>query len=127
MVNAYGLLYVLSAVYYVFRVSRSSQVGHDNWIRAIIFHPAGKHIISAADDNTYRIWEIKTGRCVKRIEAHERFVSCIAWGRQALSTHDGDTKPDATVARVVNVIATGSSDQVCASPIPYYSSQLYLL
>lgn len=89
----------------------SSQVGHDNWIRAIIFHPAGKHLISAADDNTYRIWDLKTGRCVRRIDAHERFVSCIAWGRQALNV-ETDGKSDAAVARVVNVIATGSSDQV---------------
>ncbi|KAJ7577381.1 dynein regulator [Mycena floridula] len=92
-------------------------VGHDNWIRAIIFHPAGKHLISAADDNTYRIWDLKTGRCVRRIEAHERFVSCIAWGRQALSVHDAEAK-GTEVARVVNVIATGSSDQTVKIWLP---------
>lgn len=90
-----------------------AQVGHDNWVRDIVFHPAGKHMITAADDSTYRIWDLKTGRCVRVVEAHERFVSCIAWGRQTVSAEsNGNTTEGSPATRLINVIATGGSDQV---------------
>jgi platelet-activating factor acetylhydrolase IB subunit alpha len=104
-------------------------MGHDNWVRALIFHPAGKHLISAADDNTYRIWDLKTGRCVRRIDAHEKFVSCIAWGRQTISVPNTENPAAGEVARVVNVIATGSSDQVqrfCYSCVLDYNDAYWL-
>ncbi|KAK9719769.1 Lissencephaly-1 [Basidiobolus ranarum] len=68
-------------------------IGHDNWIRGLVFHPSGKFLISASDDKTLKIWEIKTGRCVKTLEAHSHFVTCAAFN--SLSP----------------VVATGSVDQ----------------
>jgi WD40 repeat protein len=77
-------------------------------------HPTGKHLISAADNSTCWIWVVKTRRCVRQIEAHEKFVSCIAWGWQAISSNESEKdKVDAEkVARVMNAITTGNSDQV---------------
>ena len=103
--------------------------GHDNWVRALVFHPNGKFLLSASDDKTVRIWELATGRCSKTIEAHAHFVTCMSWGRTtiagpaqngATSTigQDGQaqvqmqmqaTQPE---RRLVNVLATGSVDQV---------------
>jgi platelet-activating factor acetylhydrolase IB subunit alpha len=85
------------------------QVGHDNWVRALTFHPCGKYLLSAADDHTVRIWDLKTGRCVKKIEAHDQFVASIVWGRQVVTGTDGQEE---TVERPINVMATGSSDKV---------------
>jgi hypothetical protein len=104
-------------------------MGHDNWVRALVFHPNGKFLLSASDDKTVRIWELATGRCSKTIEAHAHFVTCMSWGRTtiagpaqngATSTigQDGQaqvqmqmqaTQPE---RRLVNVLATGSVDQV---------------
>lgn len=54
-----------------------SLIGHDNWVRQVIFHPSGKFIVSVADDKTLRVWDYKNRRCTKSISAHEHFVTCL--------------------------------------------------
>lgn len=96
--------------------------GHDNWIRALVFHPTGKFLLSASDDKTIRIWDLTTGRCTKTIEAHNHFVTCMAWGRTTVpgqQQNGSEGKSDSQAAgskRLVNVLATGSVDQVRYPP-----------
>ncbi|KAI0531959.1 nuclear distribution protein pac-1a [Xylaria digitata] len=56
-------------------------VGHDNWVRALVFHPGGKYLLSVSDDKTLRCWDLsQDGRCVKVIgEPHERFITSLQW------------------------------------------------
>lgn len=54
-----------------------SQVGHDNWVRGVLFHPGGKFIVTCADDKTLRIWDYKNKRCMKTLCAHEHFVTSL--------------------------------------------------
>lgn len=61
-----------------------SQVGHDNWVRGILFHPGGKFIVTCADDKTLRIWDYKNKRCMKTLCAHEHFVTSL--GKQLLTS-----------------------------------------
>jgi platelet-activating factor acetylhydrolase IB subunit alpha len=99
------------------------QVGHDGWVQAVTFHPCGKFLLSAADDHTLRVWDLKTGRCLKKsafifltvvltdltsivVEAHSPFVQCVAWGPTPV-TEGGDESD-----RIVNVVATGGTDKV---------------
>lgn len=77
--------------------------GHDGWIRGLVFHPTGKYLMSVSDDKHMRVWEMATGRCTKKIQAHEHFVSCIAWGNVG-GNGGGNEK------RRVNVVATGGID-----------------
>jgi len=86
-------------------------VGHDDWVRSLVFHPNGKYLLSAADDHTIRIWELKTGRCIRKIEAHERFVSSLAWGRQTISSDTNGKAGGSSGPPLMNVIASASSDQ----------------
>ena len=67
-------------------------------MRALVFSPSGKHLLSVSDDKTMRVWDLATGRCVRVVEAHSRLATCIAWGRSRV----GDAP--------VNVVATGSVD-----------------
>jgi platelet-activating factor acetylhydrolase IB subunit alpha len=124
--SVYGPLYV-SLVFPPFvssKFSVNNQVGHDNWVRALVFHPSGKYLLSASDDKTIRVWDLKTGRCAKTIEAHSHFVTCLSWGRMTSTATNGGEKsaatngagPEANV-RMVNVVASGGVDQVRTSVV----------
>lgn len=80
-------------------------------MRSLVFHPNGKYLLSASDDRSIRIWEIKTGRCIRTIAAHDRFVSSLSWGRQATGTEEGK---EGDASNLMNVLVSGSSDQVSA-------------
>ena len=55
-------------------------VGHDNWVRAVVFHPGGKYLLSVSDDKTLRCWDLtQDGKCVRVLAAHEQFISCLRW------------------------------------------------
>lgn len=103
-----------------------SLTGHDNWVRAIVFHPTGKYLLSAADDYTIRVWELSSGKCVKTVQAHGHFVTCLAWGRQSTTAKaDGGDQSKAngassadSVERVANVVASGSVDQTIRIWLP---------
>jgi len=98
--------------------------GHDNWVRALVFHPSGKFLLSAGDDYTVRVWELSTGRCMKVVQAHGHFVTTLAWGRRTLATTEananGSTATNATdhAPKFVNVVATGSVDQTIKVWLP---------
>ncbi|KAH9857429.1 nuclear distribution protein PAC1 [Lenzites betulinus] len=87
-------------------------VGHDGWVHGLVFHPNGRYLLSAADDGSIRIWEIKTGRCIRKVETGERFMSCLAWGRQTSggNAHAEGKDGQAEAPRRVNVIASGCWD-----------------
>ncbi|KAL5489979.1 LIS1 [Sanghuangporus weigelae] len=90
--------------------------GHDNWVRALVFHPTGKFLLSCSDDKTIRVWELATGRCIKTVEAHGHFVQSMAWGRATTGgtvLNGAGAGPDGKgeEEKRVNVVATGSVDQ----------------
>ncbi|PWN53954.1 putative platelet-activating factor acetylhydrolase ib alpha subunit [Violaceomyces palustris] len=99
-------------------------VGHDNWVRGLAFSPNGKNLLSVSDDKTMRVWDLKTGRCTKSIDAHNHFCTSIAWGRARVDGGGGSAPaPDGASAaetngkggaaesiRTINVVATSSVD-----------------
>lgn len=58
------------------------KIGHDNWVRGLVFHPSGKYLLSASDDKTIRVWDIKNQRNNKTLESHQHFVTSL--GRKIL-------------------------------------------
>lgn len=54
-----------------------SLIGHDNWVRGVVFHPGGKFLVSASDDKTLRVWDLKNKRCMKTLEAHKHFCTSL--------------------------------------------------
>ncbi|KAK0610093.1 WD40-repeat-containing domain protein [Bombardia bombarda] len=105
-------------------------VGHDNWVRGLVFHPGGKYLLSVADDKTLRCWDLtQEGRCVKVIgDAHGHFVQCIRWAPSVVKSvpvangtdgqngnQNGTPRKNANAApgadaQIRCVIATGSVD-----------------
>jgi platelet-activating factor acetylhydrolase IB subunit alpha len=104
-------------------------VGHDNWVRGLVFHPGGKYLLSVSDDKTIRCWDLsQEGKCVKTLDdAHGHFVSCIRWApslpkdvNQTNGDSNGTLTNGSTVTKKAEgplanvnircVIATGSVD-----------------
>ncbi|KAK8092583.1 nuclear distribution protein PAC1 [Apiospora kogelbergensis] len=98
--------------------------GHDNWVRALEFHPSGKYLLSASDDKTVRCWDLsQDGKCIKTIEdVHERFVTCLRWAPGIVNYDDNSAassgtpqrngaKPAAPEIRIRCIIATGGVDR----------------
>lgn len=103
--------------------------GHDNWIRALVFHPGGKYLLSVSDDKTIRCWDLaQEAKCVKTLDdAHNHFVTSLRWApgvvkgpqqQQAVNGEDGASaaakggKVDDPGGKesIRCVIATGSVD-----------------
>jgi platelet-activating factor acetylhydrolase IB subunit alpha len=98
-------------------------VGHDNWVRGLVFHPGGKYLLSVADDKTLRCLDLsQEGKLVKTLDdTHGHFISCIRWApgviKEAPTTNgvngtpNGKKKEDpAANVSIRCVIATGSVD-----------------
>jgi platelet-activating factor acetylhydrolase IB subunit alpha len=52
-------------------------IGHNNWIRGVLFHPGGKYLLSVSDDKTLRVWELRIKRNHKTLDAHSHFVTSL--------------------------------------------------
>ena len=67
-------------------------IGHDNWVKGLVFHPGGKYLISVGDDKTLRCWDLSQGgRLVKTLDgAHEHFVTCIRWAPSVVNDVNGE-------------------------------------
>lgn len=101
-------------------------IGHDNWVRAMVFHPGGRYLLSVSDDKTIRCWDLSQEcKCVKTIDdVHGHFISSIRWApsvykdvsvsdgpANGLSMTNGAGKPPEPERPMIRcVIATGSVD-----------------
>lgn len=66
--------------------------GHDNWVTDLHFHPSGKYLISTADDKSIRMWDLRLGRCYRKIyNAHDHFISCFSMKGKLAATGSVDT------------------------------------
>ncbi|KAI1343729.1 WD domain-containing protein [Xylariaceae sp. FL0016] len=104
-------------------------VGHDNWVRGLVFHPGGKYLLSVSDDKSIRCWDLsQEGKCVKVVsDAHKHFATCLRWapsivrepatngtGEGSNGTSNGLSKTSASTneVQIRCVIATGSVDMM---------------
>lgn len=63
--------------------------GHLAPIVCLSFSPDGRQLLSGSDDSTMLVWDLETGRVVKRLEGHHGFVSQCAFfpdGRRVASS-----------------------------------------
>ena len=71
------------------------QLDHEGaGVKAYAFSPDGRRVLTGAVDDTLRLWEIETGRCVRTLRGHTSEVWSLAWSvdqRRALSGSDDHT------------------------------------
>lgn len=52
--------------------------GHDNWVRALAFHPGGRFLYSSSDDKSVRLWDLRARQnSLKISNAHSHFAVCL--------------------------------------------------
>lgn len=67
--------------------TNTMQIGHDNWVRSVQFHPSGKYLISTSDDKSIKVWDLKQMKAIKTInDAHAHFVSCMDFHKNVMAT-----------------------------------------
>jgi WD40 repeat protein len=52
---------------------------HEGPVQGCAWSPDGDRIVTGSRDNTVRIWEARTGRCVATLAGHQKAVSGCAW------------------------------------------------
>ncbi|MDA1054932.1 MAG: hypothetical protein O3C40_31295 [Planctomycetota bacterium] len=70
--------------------------GHTNVIRAVVFTPDGRHIISGSSEGTIRFWNVESGKHVHTIQAHRPVMSLAISG-------DGKTLASGMANEVVKI------------------------
>jgi WD40 repeat protein len=69
-------------------------LGHTRQVNSAAFSPDGRRIVSGSDDETVRLWELQTGKELKRLTGHGNEVWSVAYapdGRRVLSGSDDRT------------------------------------
>ena len=53
--------------------------GHDLWVRRVVVSPDSTLLASVSVDKTLRLWNIKSGECVRTGRDHDHVVECVAF------------------------------------------------
>ena len=57
--------------------------GHSDGVTSVVFSPNAKHLASASDDKTVRLWDATTGQCLQTLEGHSDRVTSVVFSPDA--------------------------------------------
>lgn len=67
--------------------------GHTETVLTLAVTPDGKKVISGSKDHSIRVWDVKTGQCVRTFYGHTHFVNAVALALDGncivSASHDG--------------------------------------
>lgn len=102
--------------------------GHEHNISKVKFAPSGDHIITSSWDKTMKVWEVRTGFCLKTFQGHEgwiydfdineegsRIISCS--DKQEIIYWDLDIKGDRTIISILDEEHTNKIETVAFLPM----------
>ena len=81
--------------------------GHNHWVNAVAITPDGKQLVSAADDQTLKVWDLRTGQELHTLRGHGNAVHAVA------ITPDGEQTVSASTDQTLKVwdLRTGQEVQ----------------
>jgi WD40 repeat protein len=53
--------------------------GHDGAVSSVAFSPDGKRALSGGDDGTVRLWDVASGKELRRLDGHREAVTAVAF------------------------------------------------
>jgi WD40 repeat protein len=63
-------------------------LGHNSRVHCVAWSPDGKQLLSGSHDETLRLWEVETMKCLFAFSDHRSSINSVAWspdGKQFLS------------------------------------------
>lgn len=104
--------------------------GHTDRVNSVAFSPDGSHIISAARDNSIKLWDVATGREIRTFTGHRGDISSIAFSIDIKSFISGGS--DGTIRRwdiktgkeIAQFISLKDGEWIVLTPEGYYNSSL---
>lgn len=83
--------------------SMQSLKGHTDFVKCVVFSPDGKLLASCSDDQTVRLWDVRTGKSLKVFQGHAHWVEGVAF------SPNGTTLASCSVDKTVRIwdIASG--------------------
>jgi WD40 repeat protein len=58
-------------------------LGHFDWARTVAFSPDGSQVVTGSDDQSVRIWQVSSGKCIQTLQGHSDCVSSVAFSPDA--------------------------------------------
>ena len=97
--------------------------GHRNIIHTVCFSPDGTKFLSGSHDKTVKLWDMKTGKCIRTFKGHKRWVRSVCFspnGQRILSASADKTiklwNPDMEECEFTLSGHTDWVESVCFSP-----------
>ncbi|WP_371851499.1 WD40 repeat domain-containing protein, partial [Sphaerospermopsis reniformis] len=53
--------------------------GHSYWVGSVAYSPDGQTLASASNDNTIKLWAVKTGNLLQTFTGHSYWVGSVAY------------------------------------------------
>ena len=53
-------------------------IGHSNWVNSVAISSDNKLIISGSEDKSIKIWDIESGKEIKKLNGHSECVYSVA-------------------------------------------------